>query len=57
LPWSMASPSATTPRRAPESLMIGAESPPAGCFHDGDGIGLRMLAGIARRTGLQPSDL
>ena len=26
-------------------------------FHDGDEIGPRMLARIARRTGLQPSDL
>ena len=26
-------------------------------FHDGDEIGPRMLARIAKRTGLQPSDL
>ncbi len=26
-------------------------------FHDGDEIGPRMLARIARHTGLQPSDL
>ena len=26
-------------------------------FHDGDEIGPRMLARIARRTGLKPSDL
>ena len=26
-------------------------------FHDGDEIGPRMLARIARKTGLQPSDL
>jgi predicted RNA binding protein YcfA (HicA-like mRNA interferase family) len=26
-------------------------------FHDGDEIGPRMLARIARQTGLQPSDL
>lgn len=26
-------------------------------FHDGDEIGPRMLARIARRTGLQPGDL
>jgi predicted RNA binding protein YcfA (HicA-like mRNA interferase family) len=26
-------------------------------FHDGDEIGLRMLARIARKTGLEPDDL
>lgn len=26
-------------------------------FHDGDEIGPRMMARIAKRTGLQPSDL
>jgi len=26
-------------------------------FHDGEEIGLRMLARIARRTGLRPEDL
>ncbi len=26
-------------------------------FHDGDEIGPRMIARIARRTGLQPDDL
>jgi predicted RNA binding protein YcfA (HicA-like mRNA interferase family) len=26
-------------------------------FHDGDGIGPKMLARIAKHTGLEPSDL